>query len=202
MDTLLPLFPLDLVLFPGAPLPLHVFEPRYREMIGECLAQKLPFGVVRAREQALAEIGCSAEILEVTKKYDDGRLDILTEGRRRFELVEVNQERSFLRAEVIFFEDEVSAASPKQAERAIELYDELLSLAGADVPELEPGEPDLSFHLVAGLPLDLDFKQTLLGLRSEASRLATVVEYYEALLPKMRRSINARKKAGGNGHAL
>jgi Lon protease-like protein len=83
---LLPIFPLELVLFPETPLPLHIFEPRYKEMIGECQAQKAPFGVVRAVEKGLAEVGCTAEILEVTKRYDDGRLDILTEGRRRFEI--------------------------------------------------------------------------------------------------------------------
>ena len=74
MASLMPLFPLDVVLFPGAPLPLHIFEPRYKEMIGECLEQKLLFGVVRAQETNLADIGCTAEILAVTKTYDDGRM--------------------------------------------------------------------------------------------------------------------------------
>jgi len=78
--SLLPLFPLDLVLFPGASLPLHIFEPRYREMISECLDQKKSFGVVRAKEDGVAEIGCTAEIITVTQKYPDGRMDIVTEG--------------------------------------------------------------------------------------------------------------------------
>src|SRR6267378_2518946 len=89
----LPLFPLETVLFPGVPLPLHIFEPRYKEMIGECLARKSLFGVVRAQDEGVTEIGCTAEIIAVTKKYEDGRLEIVTEGRERFEVLEVNRQR-------------------------------------------------------------------------------------------------------------
>ena len=109
--SLLPLFPLDLVLFPGTSLPLHIFEPRYREMISECLDRKKLFGVVRAKEEGVAEIGCTAEIITVAKKYPDGRMDIVTEGRERFEVMQVNQERSFLQAEVLYLRDEPEQAS-------------------------------------------------------------------------------------------
>ena len=117
MSALLPLFPLDLVLLPGTPLPLHIFEPRYREMISECLDHSQHFGVIRGKEQELAEIGCTAEILTVTKKYPDGRMDIVTEGRSRFEVIQLNQERSFLRAEVLFLEDNPDGASRDEIDR-------------------------------------------------------------------------------------
>src|SRR5581483_5119210 len=81
---LVPLFPLEVVLFPGMALPLHIFEPRYKEMIGELLQAGQPFGVVRAVDNGIAEIGCVAEIVEVTKTYEDGRLDIMTQGQSRF----------------------------------------------------------------------------------------------------------------------
>src|SRR5215472_15538956 len=103
MSALLPLFPLDLVLFPHTPVPLHIFEPRYKELIGECLEQRTPFGIVRAKDDGIAEIGCTAEILDVAKRYDDGRMDIVCEGRRRFEVMQVNEDRSFLQAEVSYF---------------------------------------------------------------------------------------------------
>src|ERR1700686_5878492 len=119
--SLLPLFPLDLVLFPGAPLPLHIFEPRYREMIAECLDQKKSFGVVRAKEEGVAEIGCTAEIITVTQKYPDGRMDIVTEGRQRFEVMQVNQERSFLQAEVLFLRDEPDKATVEEIAEALKL---------------------------------------------------------------------------------
>ena len=199
---LLPLFQLELVLFPDTPLPLHIFEPRYKEMIGECLAQKIAFGVVRAVEKGLAEVGCTAEILEVTKKYDDGRLDILTEGRRRFEVEQIDQDRAFLRAAVRYFDDAPGSTSPQLLARAAALQKELLALAGAAESPVETDHPQLSFQLAAALPLDLDFKQTLLGMRSEPERLKSVIEYYETLLPRMRRAVKARKTAGGNGHAI
>ena len=84
MSSLLPLFPLDVVLLPGAPFPLHIFEPRYKEMIADCLAESQPFGVVRVKDDGIANLGCTAEITSIVKKYEDGRLDILTEGRRPF----------------------------------------------------------------------------------------------------------------------
>ncbi len=200
MSEILPLFPLDLVLFPETPLPLHIFEPRYKEMISECLREKTLFGVVRAVDESLADIGCTAEVVAVTKKYDDGRMDIVTEGRRRFEILNLDHERSFLRAEIEYVTDSGDNAPRDQRERALQLQSELLVLAEAEptLPELE--HPNLAFQLASMLPLDLDFKQTLLSMRSEGDRIMSMIDYYEALLPKIRRSLKARKKAGGNGH--
>ena len=75
-----------MVLLPGTPLPLHIFEPRYKEMIRECLAEETPFGVVRALDEGIADMGCTAEIVTVTKEYPDGRMDLIAEGRKRFEV--------------------------------------------------------------------------------------------------------------------
>jgi uncharacterized protein len=198
--SLLPLFPLDLVLLPGTPLPLHIFEPRYQEMISECLQQQKLFGIVRAKEEGVADIGCTAEILNVDKKYPDGRMDILTAGRQRFEVMEVNQERSFLRAEVVYLQDEPSLASNDEIAAALKLHGELMVLAGENVEIPDVGDSQLSFHLAGSLPLDLDFKQNLLTMKSEAERVPAIVSYFEAILPGLRRSVRARKTAGGNGH--
>ena len=202
MSPLLPLFPLDVVLLPGVPLPLHIFEPRYKEMIAECLAQKRPFGVVRAQDEGVAEVGCTAEILTVTKEYVDGKMDIVTQGRERFEVMQINQERSFLQAEVLYFQDEPGSATKQEVDQALRLHNEILSLAGAEPEQASAAEdPQLSFHLAGVLPLDLDFKQTLLGMKSEAERLRGIIAYFEALLPNLRRTMHVRHKAGGNGHA-
>src|SRR5205085_5510139 len=122
----------DLVLFPAIPLPLHIFEPRYKEMIGECLEQKSPFGMVRVQETAVAEIGCTAEIVKVVKRYPDGRFDILAQGRRRFEVLSLDQERAFLRGEILFVDDEPSTAAVQSQERARELHEQMMSLLGGD----------------------------------------------------------------------
>ena len=201
LSGLLPLFPLDVVLLPGTPLPLHIFEPRYKEMVSECLEGNEVFGIVRAKEGGIAEIGCTAEIITVTKKYDDGRMDIVTQGRDRFEVMQIDHERSFVRAEVLYLQDD--AATPSQAEKdqAWKLHGEIMTLAGAqpeDPAQIESQQ--LSFHLAGSLPLDLDFKQTLLAMKSEPERLQAIISFFEAILPSMRRSVHVRRKAGGNGH--
>jgi Lon protease-like protein len=198
---LLPLFPLEVVLLPGILLPLHIFDPRYKEMIGECRANDAPFGIVRALEEGIAEVGCTAEIITVTKEYPDGRMDLIAEGRQRFEVLELNQERSFLRAEVLWMPDEPGSSVEEERGRAIQLHLEILSLAGP-VQDLSAADQNqLSFYLAGSLPLDLDFKQKLLATRSEGQRIQQVAEYLEGILPKLRRVARAREKAGGNGHA-
>jgi Lon protease-like protein len=195
----LPIFPLDLVLFPGAPLPLHIFEPRYKEMITECLEQKKTFGMVRAKENAVAEVGCTAAILNVVKQYEDGRMDIAARGKQRFSILELNHDRSFLQAEVAWFDDDEPAASSKNAEAAIQLHEQLFHVLGQEA-EVEKDAPSLSFHLAHELPVDLDFKQAILEMRSETERLETLIEYYRATIPKVEKTLYARQKASGNGH--
>jgi len=192
VSSLLPLFPLDLVLLPGAPLPLHVFEPRYKEMIAECLDEKKPFGVVRASPSGVEEIGCTAEIVEVTKRYDDGRMDILTRGVKRFEVLQVNEERPFLQAEFTVIEDEPGSASSELVQRAVRLHTEIAKLAGGDASGPDESGEYLSFLLAGSLPLDLDFKQNLLTTLSEPKRLEAVISYLEAVLPNLRRAAKAR----------
>ena len=194
MSALLPLFPLDLVLLPGAPLPLHIFEPRYKEMISECLAEKKLFGIVRASDEGVAGIGCTAEIVSVTKKYDDGRMDILTRGVDRFEVLEVNEERAFLRAEVSLVQDDDDPARPAAplVEQAVRLHAEIVKIAGADLSGPDEAADNLSFLLAGSLPLDLDFKQSLLATLSETKRLEAIVSYLEAVLPGLRRAAKAR----------
>src|SRR2546426_6947733 len=169
-------------------------------MIGECLSQKGFFGVVRALERGLADVGCIAEIVTVTKEYPDGRLDIVTEGRKRFEVLQLNEERAFLRAEVLLLEDEPGAASQDETARAVQLHAEILTMAGAVQDLSAADQASLSFYLAGSLPLDLDFKQKLLALRSESQRISVLSQYLETILPNLRRAASARAKAGGNGH--
>ncbi len=198
----MPIFPLELVLLPGVPLPLHIFEPRYKEMIAECLDQKKPFGVVRASSDGVADIGCTAEIMSVTKKYDDGRMDILTRGVERFEVIQVNQERSFLQAEISLVQDEDDDEDTDKDEpgqpmaemvtQAVRLHAEIAKLAGTEPSGPDEQAANLSFLLAGSLPLDLDFKQSLLSTLSEAKRLEAVIGYLEAILPGLRRAAKAR----------
>ena len=198
---LIPLFPLDLVLLPGVPLPLHIFEPRYKEMIKECLEAKKHFGLIRMHDETMSTIGCTAEIIQVLKAYPDGRSDILTEGKRRFEVLQTNQERSFLQAEVFFLDDDSTAAAKADIQKAMGLHDEIMQLAGAQ-PESR-GEIDtnqLAYRLAGSLPFDPDFQQALLEMNSEAERMQAIISFFERILPVLQRSARAKRKAGGNGH--
>ena len=197
---LLPLFPLDVVLFPGAPLPLHIFEPRYKEMINLLLDTQERFGVVRARENGLEPIGCSAEIVAVAKRYEDGRLDIVTEGRERFEIMEVNTDKKYLRAEVLYIVDDPERPPAEEITRLLEMHKEMLELLGANVDLPDADDHQLSLDIAASMPFDLDTKQQLLASRSEPQRVTALLAYYEKILPGMRRASKAKKKAGGNGH--
>jgi Lon protease-like protein len=201
MSMLLPLFPLDLVLLPAVPLPLHVFEPRYKEMVNECLTQNRHFGIVRSKGEALASIGCTAEIINVMKTYPDGRMDILTEGKRRFEVLELNQERSFLQAGVLFLDDENDPAEVTALETAMRLHGEIMQLAGAQPEEVEKtGTAQLAYRLAGSLPFDPDFQQALLEMNSEADRIRSIIDFFQRILPVLQQSARAKQKAGGNGH--
>ena len=198
-----PLFPLDIVLFPETPLPLHVFEERYKEMIDECLAERTGFGVVRAQQDGLAVIGCMAQIVSVLQKYDDGRLDILCEGRERFEIEMLDNSRDFLQAEVDFFGDDGAVSTRQSREECLALHMEVLDLAGIDH---QPSHLDLNapiaFQLAWALPSDLGFKQQLLSIRSDAERTRRLCEFYNTMLPKLRIGAHTSRVAHSNGHVM
>ena len=210
-ENLLPLFPLDLVLLPEEALPLHIFENRYRTMISECLeaaavGSPKEFGVVRLKEQSVSAVGCTAHIVNVTRKYEDGRMDILTVGRRRFEILLTNDEQPYLQGAVEYFDEEgPDTPSDEAAKLAIKRFGPALRKLrhAAEMPVHIPRPYRyLSFRLASALPLELDFKQQLLTLRNEAERLVLVQRILETLLEQLNRIQESQKKAGGNGHAL
>jgi Lon protease-like protein len=197
--TVLGLFPLGLVLLPGERVPLHIFEPRYKELIGECLAEERPFGVVLADDSGLHEVGTQASVIEVLERFDDGRLNIVVEGGDRFRVVELTSGRAFQTGEVEDVEDDEVGVDDEAAERAVALFRELRELVGSDVEDPEGGEPALSFALASRVDFGVDPKQRLLELRSEAERLALVIELREGALTAVREEQARRELASRNG---
>ena len=200
----IPLFPLDLVLFPGAPIQLHIFEERYKEMIDECIRGKCEFGIVRARRDGLAIVGCTAAILAVLHRYTDGRLDILCRGERRFEIESLHDGRSFFQAEVDFLHEDEPASTRKDREQCAALHMEMIELSGADTkefPQLDLDQP-VAFLLASSVPADPEFKQELLHLHSDGKRTERLIEFYHAILPKLRRGSMVGKAAAHNGHVM
>jgi Lon protease-like protein len=182
----IPLFPLDTVLFPGTALPLHIFEERYREMVGECLAETKPFGVVRANGDQMAIVGCTAKIVRVVERYADGRMDILCEGMAQFEIDGLDESRKFLQADVEFFEDEGARSTRPDREDCAALHFATLHLAGIESPatHLDLNAP-VAFQLADALPSDLGFKQQLLASRSDADRTSRLRNFYNEMLPRL-----------------
>ena len=202
---LVPLFPLPLVLLPAMPLPLHIFEDRYKEMMNEVIAgtennlQASEFGVVLAKDEGIINIGCTASIQKVMRRYDDGRLDLLAVGQRRFRIAGINEDRSYLRAEIEFFEDvdltEVSADLKARADAA---YKQLLALEGRESDAASGSR--LSFQ-IAHLLDDVDKRQMILALRSEVERLEFLVRAVPEYLVRQERISLAKRVAPLNGHA-
>lgn len=200
----IPLFPLNVVLLPGAPLPLHIFEPRYIEMVKACLDEKSDFGMLLSLPKGVARVGCTAEIVEVVKRYADGRMDILTMGRAPFRVVELFQENPLLEGHVDYLEDRETGTNSRVQQELIELYEACHTLVYEDYPKGLEGEPpeELSYRIASTLPLDLLWKQQILELRSESDRRERLVCYLREWAPHLQKNKVMRQRAGGNGHGL
>jgi Lon protease-like protein len=199
----IPLFPLDVVLFPGVPLPLHIFEPRYREMIAECIAGNAAFGVVRAQRDGLAVIGCTAQVVHVLHSHPDGRSDILAQGVDRFEIEQLDDTRSFLQAEVDLLPDTPQLATRSAREECVALHFEALHLMGASETPLHLNlDAPVAYVLAATMPADLNFQQALLAMRSDVERTETLSNYYRVVLPKLRSAAKTSELAATNGHIM
>jgi ATP-dependent Lon protease len=200
----IPLFPLNVVLLPGADLPLHIFEPRYREMVKNCLEEKSEFGMLLSLPKGVARVGCTAEIVDVVKRYEDGRMDILTAGRAPFRVVELVTEDPLLEGQVDYLEDRETPANPRVQRELVELFEVCHTLIFDDYPKnLQGASPDeLSYLVAATLPMDLLWKQQILELRSEADRQERLVAYLREWAPHLQKSGAMRQRAGGNGHGL
>ncbi len=200
----LPLFPLNVVLLPGADMPLHIFEPRYRQMVRDCLETKTPFGVLLALPNGMAGTGCTAEILEVANRYDDGRCDILTVGREPFRVIELFSDEPLLRGEVDYLEDRAMPFNPRVSHELVDLYETCHTLIFEDYPrDLDAGaETPMSYRIAAKLPMDLLWKQRVLELRSEAERQERLVAYLREWAPHLQNADTVRARAASNGHGL
>jgi len=199
----IPLFPLDVVLFPGQAMPLHIFELRYQEMTRHCMQTQSPFGILRASGVNLAQTGCSAMIVKVLKEYEDGRTDILTAGQNAFRLIRVHEEKSYLEADIQFLEEDFTGVDAAVSEQLEELCNRCHRLLyGEDAPHFETeGGISLAYHVATELPLDAGMRQNLLEVRSESERQAFLVAHLQDWYPKLQQREHSRGKAAGNGHS-
>jgi ATP-dependent Lon protease len=184
------LFPLGIVLFPTEQIPLHIFEPRYRELIADCRREESPFGLVFADDSAgVRQIGTFAHVVDV-EDLDDGRLNIIVEGRERFRIVEETAGRPFTTAEVERVPDTDDSASVELAEQALTLFDRLVALTETDVERPATDHPQLSYAIGGHFDLSADLKQGLLEELSERVRLEAI----HSILEGSHEAIAARRE--------
>jgi Lon protease-like protein len=194
------LFPLALVLAPTERVPLHIFEPRYKELIGECIADAEAFGLLLEDDAGRRDIGTLAEVREVVHVFDDGRMNILIEGRDRFRVLEWTDGRPFPTAEVEPLEDEdTESPDPSASAEALALFRQLAAVADAEIEEPDGASGSLAFEIAAHVDFGTQPKQELLELRSERDRLRRLIELLEQALSAMTREREIRERAATNG---
>jgi Lon protease-like protein len=202
----IPIFPLGVVLLPEMLLPLHIFEDRYKTMISECIKEEKEFGVVLYDGSEIKNIGCLAKITQITKKYSDGKMDILTQGTHRFMIDNIDEEKSYLQAEVSYFDDEDFedlVISKEKHEQAIDLLKKIAELTRNN-PDLvsshEFSTQQLSFIIASIEGFTVQEKQEFLEMQSTAQRLDKGIEALDKLVERIRINDEIKKIIGGNGH--
>ncbi len=196
----LPLFPLELVLFPFQQIPLHIFEDRYRQMIKRCMDTKAEFGLVFGTDDNFHDTGCAATVAKLVTRFPDGRMNIVVRGTRRFRMLKRLDVHLYISGIVEEVEDAREPADSELANRALELYQDAvkLSLGWLDWRRESNCPPsELSYAIAASLNLTLSEKQEFLETTSVNRRLRSVSDTLEDALKTVR---EVKRRTRGNGH--
>jgi Lon protease-like protein len=194
-----PLFPLGLVLLPREVVPLHIFEERYKLMIGECLEEEREFGIIWLADDALKEVGCAARITQVLERFEDGRLNILVEGTAPFRLDRRIGELAYPAGDVELLDDEADAGEDA-LERTRSAYADLVEEVTDTRPEPAALAELDAYGMAATLDIALSAKQTLLELRSERARLEQLEALFAEAVKRIKTATRVAEQASGNGH--
>jgi Lon protease-like protein len=194
-----PLFPLGIVALPHEMVPLHIFEARYRTMIGECMQQEKEFGIVWARDEGVRPVGCAMEITELLERTEDGRMNILTRGTRPFRIIDERHDLAYPAGTVEFLADKDERSDAKTVAAAHEAYGSLVEQATDRTPEADELRAMTAYQMAATVDFGRDAKQGLLDLRSENARLRLVTRLFLAASRRLDFIERARARARSNG---
>jgi Lon protease-like protein len=194
-----PLFPLGLVALPTELVPLHIFEERYKTMIGRCLDEGSEFGIVWMAEDGLRPIGCACEIAEVVERMDDGRINLIARGTRPFRIDARQDELPYPAGTVEFLADRSEDPDAEAADAAHAAYADLVNEATDREPDRDEIDEMSAYQMAATVEFGLDAKQGLLDLRSEAARLRLVARLFRAALKRLDFVNRAQARARSNG---
>jgi Lon protease-like protein len=201
-ESLLALFPLGLVLLPGEVVPLHIFEERYKLLIVE-RRDEGEFGILLSEDDELRECGCAASVAEVIETFDDGRMNVLVQGGRRFRVLELREPDDpageYLSALVEYYDDAIADTPPQLRAALLDVFRKMLLLMDVEAPREPAGEGPLSFRIAAAVDFGVPLKQELLESLSEEQRLETLLMTMEALLPRLELRKEREEAIRGNG---
>jgi Lon protease-like protein len=194
-----PLFPLGLVLLPGEVVPLHIFEERYKQMIGECLDEEREFGILWLADDELKEIGCAARIARVLERFEDGRMNILAEGTTPFRMERRIGDLDYPAGDIVLLDD-VPDTDEAALERARTTYADLVEEVTDSRPEPETLSGMGAYGMAATVDINAAAKQALLEERSEPARLEQLEALFGEALRRIRTATRVAEQASGNGH--
>ncbi|HEY6671606.1 MAG TPA: LON peptidase substrate-binding domain-containing protein [Solirubrobacterales bacterium] len=196
----LPIFELPLVLLPGEQLPLHIFEDRYKRMVGTALEQDEPFGIVLRDDEGARSIGCTARIDDVLERFDDGRLNIVVSGEAPFKVLDRFESSEFPAGEVeLIPEEEVPPIDEASASAAREAFAELAERATGERPDPTELDHASAYAIAARIELPAETKQQLLEMRDEDERMTLLANALGAVGKALERAEEAAERASGNG---
>jgi Lon protease-like protein len=194
-----PLFLLPIVLLPTELVPLHIFEERYKTMIGECIANAAPFGVIWLSDEGLKQVGCTAFVDEVLERTEDGRMNILVKGSGPFRLLERSEEQPYPAGTIELLDDRPGEVQQRVADDARERYAALVER----VTNERPGPAELSalgaYDMAATVDIGPEVKQGLLELRSEQARLRLLARLFKAAMERLDVADRIAEQARVNG---
>ena len=198
------LFPLGIVLLPGEFVPLHIFEPRYKDLIADCLDRQSEFGLVLSDDDGMRRVGTRAAVAEVLERFPDGRMNIVVKGGDRFRIVEVEEGSSFSTAGVEpLDDDDLEPPGEDDLSACVAAFRRVAEAAGIEPPEadldLDPASGNTAYRVAGHVELGPEVEQELLEMRSERARLIRVTELLEGVLEVVELRRLARERATGNG---
>ena len=194
-----PLFPLGIVLLPEEVVPLHIFEDRYKLMVGECLEQEREFGIVWLSDSGLRDVGCTATITELLETMDDGRMNILVRGSRPFRLLKRIEQLPYPAGDIELLDDDGAEPDPASLDETRERYAELVERLTESRPDAEQLDELGAYGIAATIDFAHDAKQSLLESRSEEERLRMLSELIAAAMKRVDYVERAGERAKSNG---
>lgn len=201
MEKTIPLFPLNLVVFPGESLNLHIFEPRYRQLINECFARQTTFGIPVFIDNKLPGYGTEVYITALHKRYDDGQMDIKTKGIGVFQLLNFENPipgKLYAGGQVQLI-DPGDTFSP-HLDALLTLLERLYNLLQIDTDEVRPDEPNLSYRIGHKVGLSVDQEYELLTLETESERQQYLIHHLDKVIPVISEMERTKERIRMNGH--